>query len=295
MKITRSISLGLFSVMDGANVLKHEKGQVVLLETKPTKAGVSRVKRLLKDLNPHIVAVELCLTKLEDLTEMKKLDHQIPLDLIPNRLIAKAKQERAMLEIIRDAMVHGDSCRQRRTARMQMIGLNMVPASLQNLQPNKVLQNRDICKEIRSVFENATWHLDLKSFKYLFSSQADYKIMLAGRPYEDTVCDIIDAMSEEEKKIIDVYIKNFRKLFVSNHSTRSIITHILQRNTKLKNALVDKRDQYLVDSFIEAMNTPANKPGSKRVLAIVRKSRMKGIIKYWNEKVKFEAKKAADR
>lgn len=277
-------------VMDGIKILKHVKGAVFILGTKPnSKKSAVAVKRVLKHFKPHVVAVELCLTKLEEYAEMRKgaRHHDISIDLIPNRLKHKARGERALLEMVRDAIVHGDACRPKREARVSLVGLNFSSANLYHIEP-KVFRNEEIDKEIRVLFRDNTWQLDFHSLRYLISDKTSYKVMLAGKPYEDTACAIADAMTDEEKNIIFVYARNFTKLFISNSSTHTIMTDILRRNVKLKNVIINQRNEYLAGSLLEAMNAAIKYPGPKRVLAVVRNSRVNGIIEHWNRKVQEE-------
>ncbi len=267
--------------MDQLEILKHEKGNVYLLPTKHnSRRSVGAVADALTRLKPHVVAIELCLSKLERYANTTRSNKSRDLDLIPPRLREKAFDEKIVLEMIKEALIHGR--RGVKPKPSSEIDLQCASINLFRLQP-KTVCFAEFGKEILAIFRKETWQLDFNEMKYLVSPRVDYKIMLAGKPIEKTLDGIADALTHDEINVIKVYIKNFTKLFVENSSAVSILSHILRRNRRLRNVLVRERHEYMANSLAKAIQDGSRKQNFVRVLAVVKDNHVNGIRKCWNE------------
>lgn len=303
--------------MNQLKVLKHEKGNVYLLATKRnTRQSISTIREVLISLKPNVVAIEMCLSKLERFASMEKAPSTQDLSLIPQRLKQKALGERIMLNMIREALTYGNRIRGRRAQQQlqqqtqqqqqqqlqqNMPGLSLPAFQVYQLEP-RVFRFDEIGREIGVIFGKDVWQLDYYHPKFLANPNADYRVMLAGKPMEDTWQGIANALTHDEVNMIKVYLKNFTKLFVENSTDLSIISHILRRNRRLRAVLVEERNEYMARSLMDAIaiehrrlrlpqKADFERPPLVKVLAVVKANRLNGIRHSWKKLVEENAKK----
>lgn len=302
--------------MNQLKVLKHEKGTVYLLATKRNaRQSVAAVREVLAALKPHVVAIEMCLSKLERFAGMERAPSAHELSLIPQRLKQKALGERIMLNMIREALTYGNRARARRAQHQlqpahqqllqppQMQGLNLPAFQVYQLEP-RVFRFDEVGREIGLIFGKEAWQLDYHQPKFLASQNVDYRVMLAGKPVEHTWQGIANALTHDEVNMIKVYLKNFTKLFVENSTDLSIMSHILRRNRKLRAVLVEERNEHMARSLMDALDLQQRrlKPPRRaadyqrqplvKVLAVVKANRLNGIRDSWKKVIEENAKKS---
>ncbi|XKL68688.1 hypothetical protein PGB90_006457 [Kerria lacca] len=265
--------------MNRMTKLKHGKGEVYFLGTAHNSLkSIVTVKEALRKIKPHVVAIDMCLSKLERYATTRRNTKFYDLNLIPRRLWEKAINEKLTLELIREALLYNQSSKKKQ----EQLPVVFSSVNVFNIEP-KTFPSEEIGNEIRSIFKNQTWQVDFRDAKYLTCPQVEYKIMLAGKPIVETLDSIPNVLTEDEINIIEVYLKNFNKLFVKNSSRMSIVSIILSRNRKLKNILVKARNKYIAKSLANALNDNRNIKKPTKILVVVKNNNMNNILHYWHK------------
>lgn len=278
-------------------ILHHTKGAVYLLGTHHNRENSAvAVNHLIRIVRPHIVAVELCRTNLERYNELDDGQSQqqvqppppvqeefVPkssyLNIIPLRLKDKAIGEELLLGLVSESLKYDRFCAYRN--RMKRFALKNPQTRRFRVRP-KVFHDVVIGREMTAPFGNLTWTLPKANSKYLVNRAFKYRIMLADKPVEDTFCSVASALSAEERNIIHIYQTNFLKLFVASSTTKTIMMNMIEKNGRLFDAIVRERDEYMARSLRQALDDAETRPTEKaRVIAILGKNHIPGVIKYW--------------
>lgn len=275
-------------------ILHHAKGAVYLLGTHHNRENSAlAVDELIRIVRPHIVAVELCRTNLERFNVLNEGQQRPPapvheefvpkssyMDIIPLRLKDKAIGEELLLGLVTESLKYDRFCMYRN--RLKRFALKNPQMRRFRVRP-KVFHNVVIGREMTAPFRNYTWTLQKGDSKYLVNRAFKYRIMLADKPVEDTFCSVAAALSAEERSIIQVYQTNFLKLLVASSASKTIMMNMIEKNGRLYDAIVRERDEHMARSLRQALDdADTSRPHEKaRVIAIVGKNHIPGIVKHW--------------
>ncbi|XKL68689.1 hypothetical protein PGB90_006458 [Kerria lacca] len=273
-------------------ILHHKHGTVHLLGTNHNRENsAAAVEELIRMVKPHVVAVELCRTNLERYSETKNRlpdeDNNTPkclhdMEMIPARLKNKAIGEELLLALIIESIKFKERTRDKPLTELILRD----PKKCKFKLKPKMLYDVVIGKEMTVPFGNQTWYLQSPNSLYLINKNKKYKIMLADKPVEETFSSIASSLSKQDKDIIEVYQSHFLRLFVSFSTSKSIIMSMMETNAKLYKAILTERDKYLANSVKKAIEeTKIKKNEIVRIVGIVGKCHVPGIIKYWNKTV----------
>lgn len=268
-------------------VLRHDCGTFYLIGTFHNREeSAEAVKRLIRIARPHIVAVELCRSSLERFS-VTNINTQVQgqysnqttvMDFVPQRLKERAIGEQLLLGLIVESIKHETYCVNREKAKR--FAMKNPHARNFTVKP-KVFNNILIGKEMIVPFGEHSWTLQTLNSQYLVNPNYYYKIMLVDRPIEKTFCSIASALSAEEKNIIKVYQRNFLRIFISFGNSKSLIISMMEKNSKLHDAIVKERDQYIARSLRKALQEVRTKSKDKaRVIGILGNNHIQGVIKY---------------
>lgn len=277
-------------------ILRHNKGFVYLIGTHHNEEHyATAVAHLIAQIRPHTVAVELCRTNLQrynansaaTLSLTTSAVYQPPkstyMEFVPPRLKHKAIGEELLLGLVSEALKYEKYCVRRNHAKQSVLRNDSIVRF--RVKPKVFHSKIKIGREMTVPFGELTWSMDKRRPLYLLNSLSPYKIMLADRPVEETFCRIAAALSDEERKMIQIYQSNFLRLFVSFSGKRTLMLNLLDKNIALKNAVLHDRDMYMARALIKAVvDVKPKSAGIKaRVVAIVGKSHVAGIMECWQK------------
>lgn len=286
-------------------ILHHASGSVHLLGTHHNRENSAlAVDELVRIVRPHVVAVELCRTNLERYNVLADDDdgarhtaQTAPaqfapkssyLDVIPGRLRDKAIGEELLLGLVSESLKYDRLCAHRR--RQRRFALRQPHRRRFRLRP-KVFHDRLIGREMTAPFGDYTWTLPKPHSRYLVHPACRYRILLADKPVEETFCSVAAALGPEERSVIHVYQGNFLKLFVAASATKTIMMNMIAKNARLYDAIVRQRDQHMARALRQALDDADKRPREKaRVVAIVGKNHIPGIVEYWQTTLSQPAK-----
>lgn len=281
-------------------IVQHAKGTVHLLGTHHNRENSAlAVDELIRIVRPHVVAVELCRTNLERYNVLTEGGGQPPapaadevapksshMDIIPARLRDKAIGEELLLGLVSESLKYDRWCVHRNRGGgggLRRSALLKNPQTRRFRVRPKVFHDVVIGREMCAPFRDYTWTLPKPHSRYLVHPATKYRILLADKPVEETFCSVAAALTDEERSIVHIYQANFLKLFVASSATKTIMMNMIEKNARLYDAIVRQRDRHMARALRQALDDADTRPREKaRVLAIVGKSHIAGIVNYWH-------------
>lgn len=270
-------------------ILHHDDGTFYLIGTYHNREeSALATERLVGIARPHIVAVELCRTSLErfNLKSSPVATGEQPaqvsfIELVPQRLRDRAIGEKLLLGLVTESIKYDAYCQYRERAKR--FAMKNPHARRFTVKP-KLFYDVIIGQEMTVPFGEHCWTVLSADSQYLVNGECAYKIMLADRPIERTFCSIVSALSDDEKNVIHVYQTNFLRLFVSLSHSKSLMLSLMEKNSRLRDAIVERRDRYIARSLRKALKDATTKPNEKaRVVGIFGKSHVDGIIRHLHQ------------
>lgn len=269
---------------------------IYLLGTNHISEYSARIARkLILNVDPDVVTVELCRSRLEDANRFggdpnfgKR--YQL-LEQIPKYWRKKAAAEMIRLRLMTMAMEYCEKFPgARRSAAAKATSSSTTEHRLSRftlkwrgyrVQPVQVCEMR-IAGDIFAPFRDKTWHLQSNQSNVLYSSKVRYKIVMADLPIERTYARLVSVLGDDEKRTIRQYEHNFVELFLKNKT--GIMGRIWRTNSAIADVVIGERNRYLAYETLKATQAaPTTRDTAKpvQVVGLVGRRHVDGIIKLW--------------
>lgn len=279
-----------------------DTASVYLLGTNHVSEFSARnARKLIRQVNPDVVAVELCRRRLEDANQFggdPNFDKRYQeLERIPKHWRKRAAAEMIRLRLTTMAMEHYKqlSPAARRSAKGVQRSSSTVEELVQQqrfssfrlkrrgylIRPVRV---REVCiaGDIFAPFQDQVWYLESNRSNVLYSPQVSYKIVMTDLPIERTYARLMSALRKEEKRMIRQYENSFVKSFLKDKT--GIMGRIWRSNAKISDVMIGERNRYLAYGLLKAMQAAPKTCDSQRtvqVVGLVGRRHVNGIIKIW--------------
>lgn len=264
-------------------VVRYKSHNVYLIGSSHTDYRyVLIVKHVIKSINPEVVGIELCKTRIgykHTVSTHSELFTEFDFEDIPENKKESAIGEKLRLLYAYGAIQYSESKRFR--IRLQ---------KYKQMRKFKLVNpiragNITIGAELYVPFKNLIWRSDLMGSNYLTNTFTQYKILLLDRPVEDTYRLMAEALTDKEKTLVKLYKRDFSSHFLSNsHEKESIMAWLWRRNPRLRDVFIDQRDEHMA----QAIFTAITKDNVSKLVCVVGRSHIDGMLKHL--KIKFRSK-----
>lgn len=256
-------------------VLQYNTSTIHLLGTSHLNPRyVVIVRELINIVDPQVVGVELCRTRVGHRNAIKsrsKTTSEFNFEKIPKEMMIPAVGEKLRLMYVYGSVLYEES----KEFRLNL--LNYRRMKTYKLQKPTAAGRYAIGAELLAPFRNLIWHADHLESKYLSNSITDYKILLLDRPVEETFSAMAQALTPSQKELVKYYKEYFEDEFLSSDSyKRSIMHRLWMTNPKLHVIFLKHRDQHMAKIIVKAITEDK----IKRLVCIVGKSHLQGLLTF---------------
>lgn len=233
------------------------------------------VRELIQSVNPQVVGVELCRTRLGHRNVMKprklKPSSEFNFEKIPENLLVPAVGEKLRLMYVYGSVLYEES----KEFRVNLLHYRRMK-TYKLRKPTKA-GVYTIGAELLTPFKNLVWHADNLESKYLSNTITRYKILLLDRPVEDTFSAMANVLTANQKELIKYYKAFFETEFLSvDRYKRTLMHRLWLSNPTLRLIFVNHRDEYMARTIVRAI-----KHDKKNTLVcIVGKSHLPGLMAF---------------
>ena len=274
---------GLLSV----NKYKIEDEPVIVLQYKTSTVhilGTSHlnpryvviVRELIQSVNPQVVGVELCRTRLGHKNGMRsrksiKPSSEFSFEKIPPELLVSAVGEKLRLMYVYGSVLYEES----KEFRLSLLHYKRMKTY--KLRKPTQAGVYSIGAELLTPFKNLVWHADNLESKYLSNSITKYKILLLDRPVEETFAAMANVLTPNQKELIKYYKAYFETEFLSVSNYKKTLMHRLWfSNPNLRLIFVRNRDEYMARTIVRAIKNDKK----DNLVCIVGKTHIPGLIQF---------------
>jgi len=165
-------------------------------------------RELIQSVNPQVVGVELCRTRLGHRNSMKSIkltkkpSGEFSFGKIPEKLMVPAIGEKLRFMYVYGSVLYEES------KQFRLNFLHYKRMKTYKLRKPTKAGLYSIGAELLTPFRNLIWHADNLESKYLSNSITGYKILLLDRPIEDTFSAMAQALTISIRKRVNYVLQS---------------------------------------------------------------------------------------